>query len=89
MMRKTVSLRDGVLPSATIAVWSLAAVLLLAAVSPPLQAQDYTPLKGLRVSHGRVQFLFASAGQCINLSNSSINGVVYTTLTLPPKTSPV
>ena len=33
MMRKTVSLRDGIL-------WSLAAVLLLAAVSPPLQACD-------------------------------------------------
>ena len=57
----------------------LAAVLLLAAGSPLLQAQDYTPLEGLRVSDGRVQFLFASAGQCIVLSNSSINGVVYTT----------
>ena len=79
MMRKTVSLRNSVLLSPTMAVWSLATVLLLAAVSPPLQAQDYTPLKGLRVSDGRVQFLFASAGQCIVLSNSSINGVVYTT----------
>ena len=60
------------------AVWSLATVLLLAAVSPPLQAQNYTPLEGLRVSDGRVQFLFASAvgRQCIRLS--SINGVVYT-----------
>ena len=71
-MSKTVSLRDGIL-------WGLAAVLLLAASSSLLQAQDYTPLEGLRVSDGRVQFLFASAGQCIVLSNSSINGVVYTT----------
>ena len=61
--------------------WSIAAILLLAAVSPPLQAQDYIPLDGLRVSDGRVQFGFASAGQCIVLSNSSINGVVYTTHT--------
>ena len=61
--------------------WSIAAILLLAAVSPPLQAQDYIPLDGLRVSDGRVQFGFASAGQCIQLSNSSINGVVYTTHT--------
>ena len=74
------SLRNGVLPSPTMAVWSLAAVLLLAAGSLPLQAQEYTPLPGLRVSDGRVQFLFASAGQCINL-NSNINGVVYTTHT--------
>ena len=74
MMKKPVSLRDGIL-------WSLAAVLLLAAASPPLQAQDYIPLDGLRVSDGRVQFGFASAGQCIQLSNSSINGVVYTTHT--------
>ena len=59
--------------------WSIAAILLLAAVSPPLQAQDYIPLDGLRVSDGRVQFGFASAGQCIQFSNSSINGVVYTT----------
>ena len=71
-MSKTVSLRDGTL-------WGLAAVLLLAASSSLLQAQDYTPLEGLKVSDGRVQFLFASAGQCIVLSNSSINGVVYTT----------
>ena len=34
------SLRNGVLPSPTMAVWSLAAVLLLAAGSLPLQAQD-------------------------------------------------
>ena len=39
MMRKIVSFRDGVLPFATMAVGSLAAVLLLAAGSPPPQAQ--------------------------------------------------
>ena len=49
----------------TVFVGACAVVLLLAAGSPPLQAQDYTPLEGLRVSDGRVQFLFASAGQCI------------------------
>ena len=38
------SLRNGVLPSPTLAVWSFAAVLLLAAGSLPLQAQEYTPL---------------------------------------------
>ena len=74
MMKNPVFLRDGIL-------WIAAAVLLLAAVSPPLQAQDYIPLDGLRVSDGRVQFGFASAGQCIVLSNTSINGVVYTTHT--------
>ena len=57
---------------------SLVGALLLPAT---VQAQNYTPLDGLRVSDGRVQFLFASAGQCIQLSNSSINGVVYTTHT--------
>ena len=71
MMKNPVFLRDGIL-------WIAAAVLLLAAAGPPLQAQNYTPLEGLRVSDGRVQFGFASAGQCIVLSNSSINGVVYT-----------
>ena len=75
------SLRNGVLPSPTMAVWSLAAVLLLAAGSLPLQAQEYTPLPGLRVSDGRIQYLFFSAGGCINLSNSTINGVEYTTYT--------
>ena len=74
MMKNSVFLRDGIL-------WIAAAVLLLAAASPPLLAQNYTPLEGLRVSDGRVQFGFASAGQCIVLSNSSINGVVYTTHT--------
>ena len=65
----------------TVFVGTCATVLLLAAGNPTLQAQDYTPLEELRVSDGRVQFLFASAGQCIVLSNSSINGVVYTTHT--------
>ena len=72
------SLRNGILPSPTMAVWSLAAVLLLAAGSLPLQAQEYTPLPGLRVSDGRIQYGFSSAGGCINLSNSTINGVEYT-----------
>ena len=47
----------------------------------PPTADIYQPLAGLRVSPGRVQFLFFSAGQCINLSNSRVNGVVYTTHT--------
>ena len=72
------SLRNGVLPSPTMAVWSLAAVLLLAVGNLPLQAQEYTPLAGLRVSSGSIQYLFFSAGNCINLSNTTFNGVVYT-----------
>ena len=72
------SLRNGVLPSPTMAVWSFAAVLLLAAGSLPLQAQEYTPLPGLRVSNGLIQYSFFQAGGCINLSNTTINGVVYT-----------
>ena len=44
--------------------------------SPP--PETYTPLAGLRVSNGRVQFLFSSAGNCIKLENTTINGVVYT-----------
>ena len=70
--------KDSILPSPAMVVWSLAAVLLLAAGSPPLQAQDYTPLTGLRVSDGRVQFSFFSAGGCITLGNTTINGVTYT-----------
>ena len=44
------------------------------------QAQDYTPLEGLRVSNGLVQYSFFQAGGsgCINLSNTNINGDVYT-----------
>ena len=37
------SVKDSVLPSPAMAVWGLAAVLLLAAGSPPVQAQDDTP----------------------------------------------
>ncbi len=74
------SLRNGVLSSRTMAVWSLAAVFLLGTGSLSLQAQEYTPLPGLRVSDGRVHYLFFSAGGCINL-NSIINGVLYTTHT--------
>ena len=39
----------------------------------------YRPLAGLRVSVGRVQYLFFSAGRCIVMSNSSVNNVRYTT----------
>ena len=53
-------------------------LILLAAGSLPLQAQDYTPLRGLRVSNGQVQFsLFSATGGCIFLP-SSISGVAYT-----------
>ena len=38
---------------------------------------SYTPLDGLRVSNGRIQYLFFSAGRCISL-NGTINGVRYT-----------
>ncbi len=38
----------------------------------------YEPLAGLRVSPGRVQFIFSSSGGCIRLSNSTFNGVTYT-----------
>lgn len=41
-------------------------------------ADDYTPLENWTVSHGRVQFFFFSAGQCVNLSNTTLNGVTYT-----------
>ena len=53
-MRKTESLRERLLLSQTMAIWSFAALLLLTAGSTPLQAQDYTPLEGLRVFQGRV-----------------------------------
>ena len=43
---------------------------------PP--TDNYTPLEGLRVSAGRVQYSFFSAGGCIRLSNTTINGVTYT-----------
>ena len=46
---------------------------------PALPVDPYTPLEGLRVSPGRVQFRFLSAGQCIRMQNTTINGVTYTT----------
>ena len=68
------SLRDRIVPSPAIAFWSIAAVLLLAAVSPPLRAQDPTPLTGLKVlAGGGVQYSFFTAvAGCINLSSSSL-----------------
>ena len=44
--------------------------------TPP--SGDYKPLAGLRVSDGRVRFGFMSAGRCIQLRNTTINGVSYT-----------
>ena len=38
----------------------------------------YTPLESWTVSDGRVQFFFFSAGQCVNLDNTTLNGVTYT-----------
>ena len=56
-------------------------------VEPPDMAEEvmeevddpYTPLNGLIVFEGRVQFLFFSAGQCIILGGANINGVAYST----------
>ncbi len=48
------------------------------AQAPP-PSDNYTPLEGLRVSAGRVQYSFFSAGGCIRLSNTTINGVTYDT----------
>ena len=41
-------------------------------------SDEYTPLQTWTVSDGRVQFSFFSAGRCVQLSNSTINGVTYT-----------
>ena len=41
------SVKDSILPSPAMAVWSLATVLVLAAGSPPVQAQDDTPPVGV------------------------------------------
>ena len=49
----------------------------VAVESPPPPPGAYTPLEGLRVSPGRVQYLFFSAGGCIRINNSTINGVTY------------
>ena len=71
--RVELSSRNSILPSPATAVCSLAVVLLLTAGSPPLQAQGYTPLTGLRVSaDGRVQYSGFSTGGCINLSSSNL-----------------
>ena len=75
------SLWNGVLSFRTMVVWSLAVVFLLGTGSLSVQAQDYPPLPGLRVSNGLIQYSFFQAGGCINLSNSIINGVAYTTHT--------
>ena len=41
-------------------------------------ADEHTPLENRTVSDGRVQFLLFSAGRCVNLSNTTLNGVTYT-----------
>ena len=67
------SLLNGIFSSRTMAVWSLAAVFLLGTGSLSLQAQEYTPLPGLRVSDGRSSILDSyQLGNCINLSSSTI-----------------
>ena len=48
-------------------------------VTEPPPEDNYTPLEGLRISAGRVQYSFFSAGGCIRLSNTTINGVTYST----------
>ena len=45
--------------------------------STPPSGTQYTPLDDWTVSSGRVQFLFFSTGRCVQLSNSTINGVTY------------
>ena len=47
-------------------------------VEIPPSGDTYVRLDGLTVSPGRVQFSFLSAGGCIIMSNSTINGVTYT-----------
>ncbi len=42
---------------------------------------EYKPLQGLVISDGKIQFLFFTAGRCIEIVDSSINGVTYTTHT--------
>ena len=55
------------------------AVFLLGFAAPEIRAQEEpTRLDELVVSDGRVQFFFFSAGQCIRISDTSINGVTYT-----------
>ena len=45
---------------------------------PPTGTDPYEPLDTFEVSPGRVQFSFFSAGRCISISNTTINGVTYT-----------
>ena len=47
--------------------------------SPATPVDPYTPLEGLRVSPGRLHFLFMTVGQCIIMQGANINGVTYTT----------
>ena len=54
-------------------------VLLLGFAAPEIRAQEEpTRLNELVVSDGRVQFFFFFAGQCIRISDTTINGVTYT-----------
>ena len=54
-------------------------VFLLGFAALEIRAQEEpTRLDELVVSDGRVQFFFFSAGQCIQISNTTINGVTYT-----------
>ena len=51
----------------------------MAEEAPEEPSDPYVPLEGLVVSNGRVQYLFFSAGACINLRGGIINGVAYNT----------
>ena len=54
-------------------------VFLLGFAALEIRAQEEpTRLDELVVSDGRVQFFFFSAGRCIQISNTTINGVTYT-----------
>ena len=48
--------------------------------TPALDTGDdpYEPFQGFRISNGRVQLSFFSAGGCINLTNATVNGITYT-----------
>jgi len=46
-------------------------------MEPSGPSDDYTPLEGLRVSPGRIQYQFFSTGGCIQLTNTTLNGVTY------------
>ena len=54
-------------------------ILLLGFAAPEIRAQEEpTRLNELVVSDDRVQFFFFSEGQCIRISDTTINGVTYT-----------